>query len=100
MPPPATAEDSEEESSSSEEEEPPPRAAPAAPRRKKGEEELDPEQMRIDMERLALIKKKRWVLGRGWRGCGGAGSVGWGRWDGMPQRLAGGCPGTLLSVAW
>jgi hypothetical protein len=51
------AEDS-EESSSEEEEEPPQRAAPA-PRRKKGEEELDPEQMRVDMERLALIRKKR-----------------------------------------
>ncbi len=55
------AEDSEEESSSEEEEPPmPQRPAPgSAPRRKKGEEELDPEQMRIDMERLALIRKKR-----------------------------------------
>ena len=55
----APAEDSEEESSS-EEEAIPQRPAPAAvPRRKKGEEELDPEQMRLDMERLALIRKKR-----------------------------------------
>ena len=69
--PPPTAEDS-EESSSSEEEEPPPRAAPAAPRRKKGEEELDPEQMRSDMERLALIKKTRWGL---WVWAGGVGGT-------------------------
>ncbi|PSC76530.1 ubiquinone biosynthesis [Micractinium conductrix] len=54
---PTDSEESEEESSS-EEEEAPPQPAPA-PRRKKGEEELDPEQMRIDMERLALIRKKR-----------------------------------------
>lgn len=31
---------------------------------RKGDDEPDPEQMRKDMERLALIRQKRWV---GWR---------------------------------
>ncbi|KAI7845489.1 hypothetical protein COHA_001036 [Chlorella ohadii] len=60
MPTDSEEESGSEEESSSEEEELPPRPQPAAaPRRKKGEEEPDPEQMRKDMERLALIRKKR-----------------------------------------
>ncbi|GAB4820041.1 hypothetical protein N2152v2_007087 [Parachlorella kessleri] len=61
--PPSDSEDEDEDSEEdeSEEEEEPKKAAPVpvAPRRKKGEEEVDPEQMRADMERLALIRKKR-----------------------------------------
>jgi hypothetical protein len=56
------AEESEEEEESSDNEEDlmPQRRVAAAPRRKK-EEEPDPEQMRRDMERLALIRQKRCV---------------------------------------
>lgn len=65
MPTDSEEESSEEESgSSSEEEELPQRpVAAAAPRRRKDEDEPDPAQMAKDMERLALIRKKRCARG-------------------------------------
>lgn len=70
MPTDSEEESSEEESSSSEDEAPQRPVPAAAPRRRKGDDEPDPEQMRRDMERLALIRQKRCARLPGWgAGC-------------------------------
>ena len=61
MPPSDSDDDDNDGSASSSSSEPPmPARAPReAPRRKKEEDDVDPEQMRKDMERLALVRQRR-----------------------------------------